>query len=119
MGKFILLSLYILVIIPLAILGLIVGCDSEEKLDTTHLTPTEITFGQTYDLLDKIKITINENQDHPQATQWKKLYLQYRTTYSHYASMYNKNSYNEEIPGLITWLNGLVIKLNEDLNNIN
>ena len=39
------------------------------------------------------------------------------TTYDHYASMYNKNSYDEEIPGSIAWLNGLVIKLNESINN--
>ena len=116
MGKFILLSFYILVIIPLAILGLVVGCDSEE-IDTTHLTPTEITFFQTYDLLAEIKITINENKDHKQSTQWRNTYAQYMTTYHHYASMYLKDTYNEEIPGSITWLNGLVIKLNESINN--
>ena len=116
MFKFIIVCLSITVFIPLLILGGLASCD-KEVIDTTYLTPTEITFGQTYDLLAKIKIIINDNKDHQQAAQWKKLYLQYITTYSHYASMYNENSYNEEIPGSIAWLNSIVIKLNEDINN--
>ena len=116
MFKFIILCLSITVFIPLLILGGLVGCDKEE-IDTTHLTPTEITFFQTYDLLAEIKITINENKDHKQSTQWRNTYAQYMTTYDHYASMYHKNSYDKEIPGSIAWLNGLVIKLNENINN--
>ena len=78
MFKFIILCLSITVFIPLLILGGLVGCD-KEVIDTTHLTPTEITFFQTYDLLAEIKITINENKDHKQSTQWRNTYAQYMT----------------------------------------